>query len=134
MLQVKFFKTQSGKPRAKPGVMKITALTRAALAFQLLALPAGLCIAAPNQNPTAQTTTESSAKADRELTAKIRDSIFSDKSLSTSAHNVKIITRGGDITLRGKVATEAEKQSIEAKATALAGTGKVTNDLVVSSK
>ena len=38
--------------------------------------------------------------ADRELTKKIRASINSDKTLSTYAHNVKIISQDGKVTLR----------------------------------
>ena len=41
--------------------------------------------------------------SDRELTAKIRRSVVADKSLSTYAHNVKIIVSGGAVTLKGPV-------------------------------
>ena len=39
--------------------------------------------------------------ADRALTAKIRKSVMADKSLSTYAHNVKIISQNGTVTLKG---------------------------------
>jgi hyperosmotically inducible protein len=70
--------------------------------------------------------------ADRELTKKIRASIASDKSLSTYAHNIKIISQGGKITLRGPVRSEDEKAAIESKATAIAGPNTVTNMLDVA--
>jgi len=54
-----------------------------------------------------------------------------DKSLSTYAHNVKIITQNGQVTLKGPVRSEGEKQAIETKATEVAGANKVTNDLNV---
>jgi hyperosmotically inducible periplasmic protein len=69
--------------------------------------------------------------ADRDLAKKIRQSIVSDKSLSTYAHNVKVIVRDGNVTLKGPVKSEDEKAAMESKATALAGTGKVENDLTV---
>jgi hyperosmotically inducible protein len=54
-----------------------------------------------------------------------------DKSLSTYAHNVKIITQDGQVTLKGPVRSESEKQTIETKATEVAGANKVTNELNV---
>jgi|SRR5580704_9053504 hyperosmotically inducible protein len=69
--------------------------------------------------------------SDREMTQKIRQSIVADKSLSTDAHNVKIITQGGQVTLKGPVKTESEKETIASKAADVAGTGKVDNQLTV---
>ena len=37
---------------------------------------------------------------DRDLTQKIRQSIMKDKSLSTYAHNVKVIAQNGQVTLK----------------------------------
>jgi hyperosmotically inducible periplasmic protein len=51
---------------------------------------------------------------DRDLTQKIRRSIVQDKSLSTYAHNVKIVTQGGSVTLKGPVRSEEEKHMVEA--------------------
>ena len=70
--------------------------------------------------------------ADRDLTKKIRQSVVGDKSLSTYAHNVKIVTQDGQVTLKGPVRSEAEKTSIAAKATEIAGAGKVTNEITVA--
>lgn len=69
--------------------------------------------------------------SDREITQKIRRSIVADKSLSTYAHNVKIITQGGQVTLKGPVKSEDEKNSIASKAAEVAGQDKVTNQLSV---
>lgn len=83
-----------------------------------------------NQNePTADQQKEN--RSDRDITQQIRQSIVKDKSLSTYAHNVKIITQNGQVTLKGPVRSEEEKQSIGAKATEVAGADKVTNDLDV---
>src|ERR1700683_5099487 len=67
-------------------------------------------------------------RSDRDITQQIRKSIVKDKSLSTYAHNVKIITQNGQVTLKGPVRSEEEKQAIEAKATAGAGENKVTSE------
>jgi hyperosmotically inducible periplasmic protein len=69
--------------------------------------------------------------ADLELAQKIRQSINSDKSLSTTGHNVKVIVRNGMVTLKGPVKSEEEKKNIEGKAADLAGADKVTNKLTV---
>jgi osmotically-inducible protein OsmY len=58
---------------------------------------------------------------DREITKKIRESLVSDKSLSSYAHNVKVVAQGGHVTLKGPVRSEDEKKVVEAKATAVAG-------------
>lgn len=75
-----------------------------------------------------------SATSDQELTRQIRKAIASDKSLSTYAHNVKITTQDGQVTLRGPVRSEEEKRVVESKATEIAGAGKVTSDLQVAAK
>lgn len=70
--------------------------------------------------------------ADRDLTKKIRQAVVGDKSLSTYAHNVKIVTINGQVTLKGPVRSEEEKATIAAKATEIAGAGKVTNEITVA--
>jgi hyperosmotically inducible periplasmic protein len=76
---------------------------------------------------------QSNSKADLDLTQKIRSAIVADKALSTYAHNVKVITRDGHVTLKGPVQTVEEKTAIAAKAAEIAGTGKVTNQTSVMS-
>ena len=74
-------------------------------------------------------------QSDRELAAKVRQSLVKDKSLSTYAHNVKIIAQDGTVTLKGPVRSEDEKQSVEAKAAEVAGgADKIKSELEVSSK
>ena len=75
---------------------------------------------------------QSEATSDRMLTKKIRQSLISDKSLSTYGHNVKIITKDGVVTLRGPVHSEDEKSAIASKAAeVVGGQDKVTNQLTV---
>ena len=57
-----------------------------------------------------------------------------DKSLSSYAHNVKIITQDGMVTLKGPVRSEEDKRAIEAKAKEVAGEDKVTSELEVKPK
>lgn len=73
------------------------------------------------------------SKQDREMTKKIRRAVVKDKSLSTKAHNIKIITRRGMVTLKGPVNSEEEKNRIEEKATKIAGSDKVKNEIDVVS-
>jgi hyperosmotically inducible periplasmic protein len=70
--------------------------------------------------------------ADRDTTKQIRKSIMQDKSLSTYAHNIKIITQDGKVTLRGPVRSEDEKSALQAKAEAVAGAENVTNQLKIA--
>jgi hyperosmotically inducible protein len=69
---------------------------------------------------------------DLQTMQKIRKSITSDKSLSTYAHNVKIISQDGKVTLKGPVRTEEEKATVVKLATDVAGPGNVTDELTVA--
>jgi osmotically-inducible protein OsmY len=68
---------------------------------------------------------------DRQLMQTIRKAVMDDKSLSTYAHNVKIIAQNGKVTLKGPVRSEEEKKAIEEKAIEAAGSGNVMNQLTV---
>ncbi len=74
---------------------------------------------------------QSNTKADLELTRQIRRAVMKDDSLSMMAHNVKIMSEHGDVTLRGPVETEREKTLVASKAQAIAGVDKVDNQLEV---
>jgi hyperosmotically inducible periplasmic protein len=75
---------------------------------------------------------QSNSKEDLEITRKIRRALVEDKSLSTSAHNVKIVTVDRVVTLRGPVVSAKEKASVAAKAEKVAGVSKVENQLEVA--
>ena len=70
--------------------------------------------------------------SDRELTQNIRRALMQDKTLSSYAHNVKIVAQGGQVTLKGPVRTEDEKRTVETKAAEVAGAGHVTNEMSVA--
>jgi len=73
-------------------------------------------------------------RSDQDITQQIRQSMMEDKSLSTYAHNVKIITQNGQVTLKGPVRSEDEKKAVETKATEVAGENKVTSQLDIKPK
>jgi hyperosmotically inducible protein len=117
----------------------------------LLALIAGVSMATPasaQQTPSADNTKTNQRdrapgavtadqqkmnRPDRETARLIRKSVYNDKSLSTYAHNVKIIVQNGTVVLKGPVRSDEEKNSVFSKATAVAGEGKVINQLAVAS-
>jgi hyperosmotically inducible periplasmic protein len=70
--------------------------------------------------------------SDIELSRKIRSSISKDKSLSTYAHNVKVITQDGIVTLKGPVRSEEESKVVESKAADVAGASNVKNQLDIA--
>lgn len=70
--------------------------------------------------------------SDRETTRHIRQAIVKDESLSTYAHNVKIISRNGVVTLKGPVNSKKEKRAIENKAAEIAGETNVRSELQVT--
>lgn len=74
---------------------------------------------------------QSNESGDLELTARLRRAITDDDSLSVNAHNIKIITQGGKVTLRGPVDSQAEKSKVEALARKAAGGRQVANELEV---
>jgi osmotically-inducible protein OsmY len=70
--------------------------------------------------------------ADRAITQEIRHAIHKDRNLSAYAHNIKIITQNGKVTLLGPVRTEEEKTNLQAKAVVVAGAENVTNRLEIA--
>jgi hyperosmotically inducible periplasmic protein len=73
-------------------------------------------------------------KSDRDIMQDIRKSVMDDKSLSTYAHNVKIISQHGRVTLKGVVRSDDERRAIKIKAEEVAGAGNVTDNLGVKPK
>lgn len=76
---------------------------------------------------------QGNGSSDVDITRKIRQAVVKDRSLSSYAHNIKIITRNGMVELKGPVGSQEEKDSIGAKATEIAGASNVKNDLTVKS-
>ena len=117
-------------PRTLPSKFAVTAL---ACCF---ALPLAQAQNAPdntrqNKKESVDADQQSNAKSDVQLTASVRKAIMADKELSTYAHNVKIITKNGQVTLKGPVKSEEEKDKVFADATSAVASGKVINQLTV---
>jgi osmotically-inducible protein OsmY len=70
-------------------------------------------------------------ETDRTISANVRQAVVADNGLSMNAHNVKIITSGGTVTLRGPVKSSEEKAAIESKAKQVAGVTRVDNLLEI---
>ena len=125
---------------------RIRSSVRAVLFTGIMAASAGVAFAQTPQTPPDNTKVNTRDRAkgavtadqqkenagDRELTQKIRKSLMADKSLSTYAHNVKIITQNGNVTLRGPVRSAEEKTTVEAKATEVAGANHVKSELEIA--
>jgi osmotically-inducible protein OsmY len=73
---------------------------------------------------------QKSNAADMKMTRNIRRSIMADKSLSSYAHNIKIISQNGVVTLKGPVKSDAEKTSLVAKAVAVTGSADHVTDQI----
>jgi hyperosmotically inducible periplasmic protein len=86
------------------------------------------------QDTTATSGDQSNAKSDVAITQAIRKAVMADKKLSTNAHNVKIITANGAVTLRGPVNNTEEKRNIGEKAKHAVGVKSVDNQLEIASR
>jgi osmotically-inducible protein OsmY len=84
------------------------------------------------QNKTQTADQAKNGKSDLQLMKQIRSAVVKDKTLSTYAHNVKIVAAGGKVTLKGPVKTADEKSAVVQKATEVAGEGNVTDELTVA--
>jgi osmotically-inducible protein OsmY len=78
--------------------------------------------------------TQSNDRHDVEITRRIRRALMEDKSLSTTAKNVKVVTAGGNVVLRGPVKSEHERAAIAHKALEIAGTGHVNDQLEIAGR
>jgi len=119
----------------------LLALGTAALSMSLLATP---MLAQDSQQTPADNTKQNKDQtaptadqqkmnpADRAITQKIRMAIHDDANLSMYAHNIKVITQDGKVTLRGPVRTGDEKNSLEAKAVSVVGQDNLTDLLEVA--
>ena len=88
-----------------------------------------------DQQPAAMTADkQTNNRSDLDITKEIRHSLMDDKSLSTYAHNVKVITRNGKVTLKGPVRSDDEKSAVMAKATQVVGQTDINDEMTVVPK
>jgi osmotically-inducible protein OsmY len=78
--------------------------------------------------------TQSNDPADIKLLAAVRRAIVDDKSLSTKAHNVKVMVANGVVTLRGPVDNAKEKVKVAALVADVSGVSRVDNQLDVKTE
>ena len=88
-------------------------------------------INARDRNGTLTPIDQGNSKAEIGITASIRRGVMGDHSLSFTAKNVKIITVGTRVTLRGPVKSDAERTEIENLARQTAGVTDVDDQLEV---
>ena len=72
------------------------------------------------------------SQRDTEITRRVRERIMQDANLSTSAKNITIVTRGGQVTLSGAVSNVDEKRRVEELAKGVTGQAPVSNQTVIS--
>lgn len=77
---------------------------------------------------------QSNEETDIDQVAKIRSEVLEIEDLSVIGRNVKIITEAGRVTLRGPVASEAERKAIVDVATGIAGAGNVDDQLEIDAE
>lgn len=75
---------------------------------------------------------QSFSERDTQITRQIRQAIVANDKLSTYAHNVKIITINGSVTLKGPVETAGERDEIYRQAVRVAGRNFVVNELEIA--
>ena len=83
---------------------------------------------------TKKPTDQPNNRDDIQLVAAVRRSIVKDRSLSTMAHNVKIVAVNGVVTLRGPVLSESEKAKVAVCAKTVPSVSQVDNQLDVKTK
>jgi hyperosmotically inducible periplasmic protein len=86
---------------------------------------------AQNKNQATTADNQPNAQDDRMTTAKVRKAIIADKDLSTYAHNVKIVTLNGTVTLKGPVKSDEEKQKVTTDAASVVSQDKIVDHLTV---
>jgi osmotically-inducible protein OsmY len=77
---------------------------------------------------------QSENEGDREITQTIRQKIVDHEGMSTNGRNVKVITIDGVVTLRGPVASAAERTAIAGIAKGTPGVKRVDDQLEVATR
>jgi hyperosmotically inducible protein len=112
-------------------VLRVVAMGVVAASLSAAA-PKPVIAATQSQNASAGAAQQSNQSSDIAITRDIRRALIKDKSLSMAAHNVTIITKGGKVTLKGRVESATEKQTVDSAASNIAGAGNVDDQLTNS--
>lgn len=125
---------------ATPGAARELGLARAGGAPLLLVQAPGAAEGADNtgrnrsHDRRLEAEDQSTTDADVALVGSIRRALTGDDQLSTNARNIKVIVSGRRVTLRGPVASAAERQRVEALVRQAAAGHEVVNQLEVTSR
>ncbi len=86
------------------------------------------------QSPTAQTppTGSQAGQSDSQISTNLRQALMNDNSTQSMAHHVRVTTKNGTVTLKGKVDNQTDHDAIVAKAKSIAGDSNVKDELTVS--
>src|SRR5579872_2219742 len=82
-------------------------------------------------NRTATADAQKNDKSDVLITQQIRKGVIADKKLSTYAHNVKIVSLNGTVTLNGVVRTADEKDGLGQIAAQVVGDDHIVNKIKI---
>jgi osmotically-inducible protein OsmY len=85
-----------------------------------------------DRQPTTTPLDQGNSTAETDITASIRKGIMADDTLSFNAKNVKVVTVGSKVTLRGPVQTDQARVAIAALAKRTPGVSEVDNQLEVA--
>jgi len=110
------------------GALSLSITARSAIAQDPASKPDN---SAQNTNQPRTAQDQSNVQSDRETTAKVRKAIIADKDLSMYAHNIKIITRNGTVTLKGPVKSDDEKQKVESDVAGVVSRDSLVDQLTV---
>ncbi len=97
------------------------------------AAPDPVPVRAPNPDTAAPDQPGAGTKpaSDTELISAIRAALAADRETRQAAGRIKVIAHAGTVTLQGTVTTAEFRRSVEQKATAIAGKGKITDEIKV---
>jgi len=94
----------------------------------------GTTTAAPGMASDLTALSQSNAKADLDHLAEIRKALVADDALSVAAKNVQVLTKDGNVLLRGKVASGLEREAVERHARACPATRSVDDQIEVGAQ
>jgi osmotically-inducible protein OsmY len=101
------------------------------LVTSLLVLGSAGWIVAQDPPPPPQTQAPA-ASTDSQMTSKVRQALMNDTTTQPVASNVRVSTKNGMVTLRGKVDNAADKDAVIAKAKSIAGDSNVKDEITVA--
>ena len=92
---------------------------------------AGALVIAQTPPPPEQPAAQGTMATDSGMTSKVRQALNDDTTVGTAAHNIRVSTHNGMVTLRGKVDSAGEKDAAVAKAREIAGDANVKDEITV---